>query len=149
MQIALEEAHKALLQQEVPIGAVLVLGHTSLLTGFNKSIHKNSSLAHAELEVIEKAHDLVQNYRLPQDSCLYVTCEPCMMCLGAILHARIGRLVYAAANPKYGALQHSRYQDWFPGAKNLEVRKSVLQDQAQALLQQFFKAKRRAKETDE
>ena len=145
MQMALEQAYRAFEHQEVPIGAVLVLEQTLLFTGFNQSIHKNSSLAHAELEVIHKAQAEVQNYRLPQDSCLYVTCEPCMMCLGAILHARIGRLVYATLNPKYGALQNSRYQDWFPGGKNLEVRASVLHNQAQALLQSFFANKRSAR----
>ena len=103
MRLALEQAAQARALGEVPVGAVLLDAEGRLLaTGFNRTIADHDPTAHAEIVALRAAARTAQNYRLP-GATLYVTLEPCAMCLGAMLHARVGRIVFAAADPKTGA----------------------------------------------
>jgi tRNA(adenine34) deaminase len=103
MRLALAQAVQAKELGEVPVGAVLLDADGQLLaSGFNRTIVDHDPTAHAEIVALRAAARSVQNYRLP-GATLYVTLEPCAMCLGAMLHARIGRIVFAAADPKTGA----------------------------------------------
>ena len=103
MRLALAQAVQARELGEVPVGAVLLDADGQLLaTGFNRTIVDHDPTAHAEIVALRAAARAAQNYRLP-GATLYVTLEPCAMCLGALLHARVGRIVFAAADPKTGA----------------------------------------------
>ena len=103
MRLALAQAVQAKELGEVPVGAVLLDADGQLLaSGFNRTIVDHDPTAHAEIVALRAAARSVQNYRLP-GATLYVTLEPCAMCLGAMLHARIGRIVFATADPKTGA----------------------------------------------
>jgi tRNA(adenine34) deaminase len=103
MRLALAQAAQAKELGEVPVGAVLLDADGQLLaTGFNRTIIDHDPTAHAEIVALRAAARAAQNYRLP-GATLYVTLEPCAMCLGAMLHARVGRIVFAAADPKTGA----------------------------------------------
>ena len=103
MRLALAQAVQAKELGEVPVGAVLLDADGQLLaTGFNRTIVDHDPTAHAEIVALRAAARAAQNYRLP-GATLYVTLEPCAMCLGALLHARVGRIVFAAADPKTGA----------------------------------------------
>ena len=103
MRLALAQAAQAKELGEVPVGAVLLDADGQLLaTGFNRTIVDHDPTAHAEIVALRAAARAAQNYRLP-GATLYVTLEPCAMCLGAMLHARVGRIVFAAADPKTGA----------------------------------------------
>lgn len=103
MRLALEQAACAKDLGEVPVGAVLLDASGQIIaTGFNRTIADHDPTAHAEIVALRAAAREVQNYRLP-GATLYVTLEPCAMCLGAMLHARLGRIVFAAADPKTGA----------------------------------------------
>jgi tRNA(adenine34) deaminase len=103
MRLALAQAVQAKELGEVPVGAVLLDADGQLLaTGFNRTIVDHDPTAHAEIVALRAAARAAQNYRLP-GATLYVTLEPCAMCLGAMLHARVGRIVFAAADPKTGA----------------------------------------------
>ena len=95
MRIAIEEANLAMDKNEVPVGAVLVKNDTLIAQAHNKPITKNDPTAHAEIQLLRKAGEQQKNYRLPE-STLYVTIEPCTMCFGAMVHARIDRIVYGA-----------------------------------------------------
>ena len=143
MKIALGEAKKALLKDEVPIGAVVV-DKDGLITAKcgNKNRELNDPTAHAEIVVLREAAKLLKNYRLI-DTTLYVTLEPCMMCAGALLHARIKRLVFGAYDRRTGVA--GGCFDWLMDERQLhkiDVTGGVLQEQCAALLQAFFKAKR-------
>jgi tRNA(adenine34) deaminase len=104
MRRALELAGRAEQQQEVPVGALIIHGDTVLGEGWNQSIGLNDPTAHAEVIALRAASSRISNYRLPKESTLYVTLEPCAMCAGALIQARIGRVVYGAADPKSGAI---------------------------------------------
>ena len=101
MGLALEQAKLAALQGEVPVGAVLVLEDQVLASGFNQPITHSDPSAHAEMMALRSGATKLSNYRLP-DTTLYVTLEPCAMCCGAILHARVKRVVFGAFDPKTG-----------------------------------------------
>ena len=103
MQRALKQANDAAILGEVPVGAVLTLNDEIIAEDHNRSISLNDPSAHAEINVIRKGAELLGNYRLPNTS-LYVTLEPCMMCCGALVHARIDSLIFSAADPKSGAV---------------------------------------------
>ena len=103
MQRALKQAKDASILGEVPVGAVLTLNDEIIAEDHNRSISLNDPSAHAEINVIRKGAELLGNYRLPNTS-LYVTLEPCMMCCGALVHARIESLIFSAADPKSGAV---------------------------------------------
>lgn len=104
MNMALQQADIAAEKEEVPVGAVLVLPDGSFHAGHNAPISEHDASAHAEMRVIRAACQAIGNYRLG-GSTLYVTLEPCVMCAGAIIHARIARVVYGAADPKTGAVE--------------------------------------------
>ena len=145
MKLALEQARAAELAGEVPVGAVLVDAHGRLLaTGANAVITTSDPTAHAEIMALRQAAADTQNYRLPQTT-LYVTLEPCAMCLGAVFHARVSRIVFGAFDPKTGACG-SRIDLTQLGLINYhtQVQGGVLAQVCGSLLSDFFKERRRA-----
>jgi tRNA(adenine34) deaminase len=142
MDLALAEARASAAAGEVPIGAVLVQEESVLARSGNRTIRDNDPTAHAEIVVIRDSARLLGNYRLG-GAILYVTLEPCAMCAGAIIQARISRLVYAADDPKGGAfrscfeiLTHPRLNH------HVEVTSGLLAEESASLLQGFFAARR-------
>src|SRR5690625_386157 len=145
MKEALEEAKKAALRNEVPIGAVIVYNDDIIARGSNIREESETTLSHAELVAIEQANKVVGSWRL-EDCTLYVTLEPCVMCAGAIVQARIKRVVYGAIDPKGGCagtlmnlLNESRFNH------QVEVTSGVLEENCRVLLQDFFKQLRKKK----
>ena len=142
MRTALAEAEKARLAGEVPIGAVVVLGGHVIGAGFNQPISAHDPTAHAEVIALRAAAQSVGNYRLT-DATMYVTVEPCLMCVGAMVHARIGVVVYGTEEPKAGALTSMTRAHELAGLNHrLEVVGGVLEDESRALLQAFFRDRR-------
>jgi tRNA(adenine34) deaminase len=148
MQQALLYAREVANKDEIPVGAVLVDANGFLAAAGNSPIGNQDPTAHAEILAIRSAAERMQNYRLPGTT-LYVTLEPCIMCMGALIHARIKRLVYGAADPKTGAA-NSVYTIGSDGCLNhkLEIRSGVLAEQCSALLKTFFKSRRKDKKID-
>ncbi len=139
-QRAADEARRA---GEVPVGAVIVLGDEVIATGFNYPIRGHDPSAHAEMAALRAAAQSLQNYRLPGCE-LYVTLEPCLMCAGAIMHARISRVVYGATDPKTGAC--GSVVDMFANAQlnhHTTVTGGVLADECGHALKNFFAERRR------
>ena len=142
MQEALVEARAAAAVGEVPIGAVLVRDRKILARSGNRTIRDNDPTAHAEIIVIREAARLLRNYRLA-DTTLYVTIEPCSMCAGAMIQARIPRLVYGADDPKGGAVRSCFEVLSNPRLNHqVEVTSGVLAAESAALLQSFFSTRR-------
>ena len=139
---ALAQAQKAYAQEEVPIGAVLVLKNRIISEGFNLREAQSDPTAHAEIITLQKASQKLKSWRL-EGTTLYVTCEPCLMCAGALLQARIERLVYGCADPKAGAVS-SLYQTLQDSRLNHQifVQGGVLEEECRELLQKFFKLRR-------
>lgn len=143
MRRALELArHAEASDGEVPVGALIVLEGEVVGEGWNRNITLDDPTAHAEVQALRDAGRRRGNYRLP-GATLYVTLEPCAMCAGAIVHARIARVVYGASDPKTGAagsvfdvLQHERHNH------RVEVTRGVLADDSGDLLRQFFRSRR-------
>ena len=148
MQLALTQATKAGVLQEVPVGAVLVIDGEVIAQSYNNPIANHDATGHAELNVIRQACAAMQNYRLPK-SILYVTLEPCTMCLGAIIHSRIERVVFAATEPRAGALISAASLDFMPFNHSIEFTRNVLQEQSSILLREFFKGRRQQKRSGE
>jgi len=142
MSRALELAKQAQQQGEVPVGAVIVRDDEILGEGFNQPIMKHDPTAHAEIQALRTACDHVNNYRLP-GATLYVTLEPCIMCAGAIIHARIERVVYATKESKTGAVG-SCFDIFNTQQLNhyVHCEHGVLAEQSRELLQDFFKSRR-------
>jgi tRNA(adenine34) deaminase len=142
MAVALEQARLAMVQGEVPVGAVLVRDGHIIARGFNACIAKNDPSAHAEMEVLRAAGDALGNYRL--DDCeLFVTLEPCAMCSGAMLHARLKRVVFGAIDPKTGAAGSILNLFAYTQINHqTQVQGRVMAAECGALLQSFFKDKR-------
>jgi tRNA(adenine34) deaminase len=143
MRAALAEARRALAAGEVPIGAVVVIDGAVAATGFNQPIGSSDPTAHAEIVALRAAARAVGNYRLT-DAVVCVTLEPCLMCVGALLHARVGTLVYGAPEPKTGALGSTI--DALAGTgvyAPITVVAGVLEEECRNLVQDFFKDKRR------
>jgi len=141
---ALAEAEKSLEKKEVPVGAILVSGNKILGRGHNEPILRNDPTAHAEIIAIRKACLKKKNYRLPGSE-LFVTLEPCAMCLSALVHARVTRLVFGAYDPKAGAVESMMK---FPFAKmnhQVEIKGGVLADECGKILKDFFQKKRGSK----
>jgi len=142
MQHALELAHRAEIAGEVPVGAVIVLNGELIAEGWNQPISSSDPTAHAEIIALRAAGQKLDNYRL-LDAELYVTLEPCPMCVGAMLHARVKRVVYAATDPKTGALGGA--YDLLNSVNHnhsFDVTKGVLEEQSRELLQTFFRGRR-------
>ena len=143
MQLALAEAAKALQAGEVPVGAVVVLDDQVVGAGFNQPIAASDPTAHAEIVALRAAASSVGNYRLP-GAALYVTVEPCLMCVGAMVHARIATVVYGTAEPKAGAVTSMTRAHELPGLNHrLQIEGGVLESACRALLQDFFKERRK------
>ena len=142
MREALSLAEQGAALGEVPVGAVLVQDGEIIGRGFNSPISLNDPSAHAEVQAIRDAATQLQNYRLP-DTTLYVTLEPCHMCAGLMVHARIARVVFAAREPRAGAVesQGSFFSQPFLNHR-VEIKGGVLADQSAQLLKAFFKARR-------
>ena len=142
MRAALQQAALAREAGEVPIGAVVALGGEVVGRGFNQPIRAGDPTAHAEIVALRDAARQVGNYRLT-GATLYVTIEPCLMCVGAIVHARIATLVYGAAEPKSGAVVSTVRGGELPGLNHrFQVVSGVLESECRALVQDFFKARR-------
>jgi tRNA(adenine34) deaminase len=142
MREALELAAQGAAIGEVPVGAVLVRNGQIIGRGFNCPISRNDPSAHAEMVAIRMAAEQVENYRLPGTT-LYVTLEPCSMCAGLIVHARVQRIVFAATEPRAGAAV-SRSQFFGEGYLNhrVLVEGGLLAEEAGEMLRAFFKARR-------
>jgi tRNA(adenine34) deaminase len=142
MQLALEEARGALAAGEVPVGAVLVRGDEVIGRGANRPIGGCDPTAHAEIEALRAGAARLCGYRL-NDTVLYVTLEPCLMCAAAIVHARVRRVVFGAWDPRAGAAGSMIDAFALPGLNHrVDVFGGVLQEEAAGLLQQFFVARR-------
>ena len=143
MRLALEQADLAADRDEVPVGAVLVKDDELIAAGFNQPISTHDATAHAEIVTLRAASQLLGNYRLPGTT-LYVTIEPCTMCVGALIHARVESLVFGAREPRAGAVvsqQSLATADFFN--HRLNCIEGVLADECAGRLQEFFKARRK------
>ena len=143
LHAAIAEARAAERDGEVPIGAIITLNGEIVARGQNRVLRDHDPTAHAEIVALRHAARTLANYRLPPGCTLYVTLEPCAMCAGAILHARVSRLVYAAPDPKAGAcgsvlsvLNHPQLNH------QVEVTSGLLADECGELLTAFFRARR-------
>lgn len=142
MEAALAEARNALEAGEVPVGAVIALGDEIVGRGFNQPIGAVDPTAHAEIAAIRDAARRVGNYRLT-GATLCVTIEPCLMCVGALVHARIATLIYGAAEPKSGAIISTVRGGELPGHNHrFSVVAGVLEPECRALVQAFFRDRR-------
>ncbi len=146
MREALAEAHKATLSGEVPVGAVVVHDGQVIGAGFNRPIGNADPTAHAEIVALRTAARTRANYRLTGTT-LYVTVEPCLMCAGALIHARIASLVFGAREPKAGAVRSvMRALDHSSWNHRVTVVEGVLEDECRHLMQTFFDERRYAGE---
>ncbi|PMH37517.1 tRNA-specific adenosine deaminase [Vibrio sp. 10N.286.49.B3] len=145
MRRAIELAHQAELNGEVPVGAVLVKGGVIIAEGWNAAIGDHDATAHAEISIIRKAGQVLENYRL-LDTTLYVTLEPCPMCAGALLHSRVQRVVYGASDLKAGAAGSVlNLFDSQASYHYAQVQGGLLADECREQLQAFFKRRRKEK----
>ena len=145
MQQAIAAAKEAKALGEVPVGAVLVKNGEGIATGFNQPIGRHDPTAHAEIAALRAAAEALGNYRLPGCT-LYVTLEPCAMCAGAMMHARLERVVFGAADPKTGAC--GSVLNLFAEEKlnhHTTVTQGVLAEECSSLLKTFFAERRAAK----
>ena len=142
MRLALEEAGEAYADGEVPVGAVLARDDQVIARTRNRKESANDPTAHAELMVIREGAEIIGDWRL-SDTTLYVTKEPCVMCAGAMLNARLGRLVYGCRDERFGAV-NSRYQLLHDPGLNHQVRvvSGVMEEQCTEILKKFFKSRR-------
>ena len=142
MRAALEQARQAAHAGEVPIGAVIAIGGEVAGAGFNQPIGSHDPTAHAEIVAIRAAAARVGNYRLT-GATLYVTVEPCLMCVGAMVHARIGTVVFGAPEPKAGALVSTLAAHELPSLNHrMAAVGGVLADECREVIQAFFKERR-------
>lgn len=146
MQLAYEQAALAAEQGEIPVGAVIISQNQVIGRGYNAPISLNDPTAHAEIVALREACQNLKNYRLPEDAVLYVTLEPCTMCVGALVHSRISRVVFGTTEPKAGSLVSARklfetgyYNHIFP------FDSGCMQQQCAEQLSAFFKLRREQK----
>ncbi|AUX94433.1 tRNA adenosine(34) deaminase TadA [Mixta gaviniae] len=145
MRHALQLARRAREQGEVPVGAVLVQGDKVIGEGWNRPIGQHDPTAHAEMMALREGGKALENYRL-LDTTLYVTLEPCIMCAGAIVHSRIGRLVFGARDEKTGAAGSLVDILGHPGMNHqVKVEQGVLAEECAAMLSDFFRMRREQK----
>lgn len=143
MRMALEQAALGASLGEVPVGAVLVRDGEVLGQGFNQPIGLHDPSAHAEMQAVRDAASRVQNYRLP-GSTLYVTLEPCSMCAGLLVHARVARVVYAASEPRAGmAISQGRFFEQEFLNHRVLVEGGLLAEESAEMLRSFFRARRK------
>ena len=142
MTLALEQALLAEKIGEVPVGAVLIKEDELIASAHNQPILNNDPTAHAEIQVLRRAGEVLHNYRLP-NTILYVTLEPCAMCLGAMIHARVSRLVFAAHDEKTGVCGSCTDLQNNPCFNHqIKITSGVLKAECKTLLQQFFQHRR-------
>jgi tRNA(Arg) A34 adenosine deaminase TadA len=142
MRAALEQAREAARRNEVPVGAVVVLNDAIVGAGFNQPIGTQDPTAHAEIVALRAAARHVGNYRLT-GSTLYVTIEPCQMCVGAMVHARVARLVYGALEPRAGALESVMRAHEHPALNHrMAATGGVLEPECRDMIQEFFRERR-------
>lgn len=141
MKLALEEAERADYFEEVPVGAILVAEGAQLGRGHNNPVQLNDPTAHAEIQALRSAGAWTRNYRFA-GATLYVTLEPCLMCFGALVHARVARVVYGAPDPKVGVSR------WLPTLEGMNLNHrftlegGLLEDDCRQLIQNFFRRRR-------
>jgi tRNA(adenine34) deaminase len=142
MRMALEEAEKAGQRGEVPVGAVLLKGDQVLSKDHNRCIELSDPTAHAEVLVLRRGGEILRNYRL-NDTMMYVTAEPCPMCVSAMVHSRISRLVFGTLEPKFGAVESNiKLLENYSLNHKVKVDRGILQKECAELLKGFFKEKR-------
>ena len=143
MQFAYEQAVLAASQDEIPVGAVIVSQGKVIGAGYNAPIKLSDPTAHAEIQALRSACQAIDNYRLPDDATLYVTLEPCTMCVGALIHARIQRVVFATTEPKAGSLVSARQllENGYYNHK-FTFEQGCMQTQCASQLSDFFKRRR-------
>jgi tRNA(adenine34) deaminase len=142
MKMALEEAEEAGQRGEVPVGAILLKGDQVLAKDHNRCIELSDPTAHAEILVLRKGGEILKNYRL-NDTVMYVTAEPCPMCVSAMVHSRISRLVFGALEPKFGAVE-SKFKLLDDNGLNYKVKvdRGILEKECAGLLKAFFRERR-------
>jgi len=147
MKMALEEAEKANKRGEIPVGAILLKGDQALAKDHNRCIELSDPTAHAEILVLRKGGEILKNYRL-NDTVIYVTAEPCPMCVSAMVHSRISRLVFGALEPKFGAVE-SKFKLLDDNGINHKVKvdRGILEKECADILKGFFRKKRASKKT--
>lgn len=149
MQLAYEQAELAAQQGEIPVGAIVVSQNRVIGSGYNAPISLLDPTAHAEIQAIRAACLSSNNYRLPDDATLYVTLEPCTMCVGALVHARIKHVVFGTTEPKAGSLVSARQllQDGYYNHK-FTFQPGCLQEKCAQQLSLFFKQRREQKKQE-
>jgi tRNA(Arg) A34 adenosine deaminase TadA len=142
MKVALEEAEKARGRGEVPVGAILLKGHQVLAKDHNRCIELSDPTAHAEILVLRKGGEILRNYRL-NGTVMYVTAEPCPMCVSAMVHGRISRLVFGSCEPKFGAVE-SKFRLLNDKGLNHKVKvdRGILEKECGEMLKAFFRERR-------
>lgn len=145
MQKALQLAKQCAKVGEVPVGAVLVHNQQIIGQGFNEPIGRHDATAHAEIVALRDACARLKNYRLPLQTTLYVTLEPCTMCIGALIHARVDRLIYAASEPRAGMVgsqMNLSAQSFYN--HNIQVHHGLCSNHSSQMLKAFFRERRKA-----
>jgi len=147
MKMALEEAEKANKRGEIPVGAILLKGDQVLAKDHNRCIELSDPTAHAEILALREGGKVLRNYRL-NDTVIYVTAEPCPMCVSAMVHSRISRLVFGALEPKFGAVE-SKFKLLNDNGINHKVKvdRGILEKECADILKGFFRKKRASKKT--
>jgi tRNA(adenine34) deaminase len=142
MRMALEEAQMANQAGEIPVGAILLKGAQVLAKNHNRCIELSDPTAHAEILVLRKGGEILRNYRL-NGAVMYVTAEPCPMCVSAMVHGRISRLVFGSLEPKFGAVE-SKFKLLNDNGLNhkIEVNRGILEKECAEILKDFFRERR-------
>jgi tRNA(adenine34) deaminase len=141
MRLALAQAALGQAAGEVPVGAVVVLDGAVIGRGYNRPVGTSDPTAHAEVLALREAARAAGNYRLP-GAVLYVTVEPCLMCVGAIVHTRVASVVYGVADPKGGAVRSLLDPNALPLNHRFEAVEGILADECREVLQAFFRSRR-------
>jgi tRNA(adenine34) deaminase len=142
MRMALKEAEKAGQSGEIPVGALLIKGDQLLAKDHNRCIELSDPTAHAEILVLRKGGEILKNYRL-NETVMYVTAEPCPMCVSAMVHSRISRLVFGALEPKFGAVESKfKLLDGHGLNHKVKVDRGILEEECAGLLKAFFRERR-------
>jgi tRNA(adenine34) deaminase len=142
MQAALIAANQSRVENEIPVGAVLVQDQTIIAEAYNRTISLHDPTAHAEILAIREAGKKLNNYRLPGLT-LYVTLEPCIMCMGALIHARIKRIVYGAKDSKWGGCGSIYHMENDPRMNHqIHVTGGICENECRQIIQSFFQKKR-------
>ena len=145
MQAALRLAKQGAERGEVPVGAILVYDQQIIGQGFNEPIGRHDATAHAEIIALREACARLKNYRLPLQTTLYVTLEPCTMCIGALIHARVDRLVYAASEPRAGMVGSQINLPMQPFYNHaIQVHNGLCREHSSQMLKKFFRERRKS-----